>query len=507
MNMGQPVPAGPPPVPPAPNQKKKAGAGGKSNKTTIIAAAAGGAAVVGGGILVYYLFFSGGDPFPCPVQNLPEDTVQVIHMDEKSDMARRVNVAPGDLPDQAKWSYMAGTFCGGDDYFATLMNADLRGSSEYSAGTIAKAMDKKKETTKALECGKEMASSSKGELYTVAFGSKDKKKRVTIHLNGADARPEGTRMGKWKGKGALTEAACFLLGDKDTDCDDKSSVGIGRIEDTKMWLFGGLDDLQAFGEDYKEREKVSKDAEKLKELAGKVKRYKLTGVGTYDTVKFDFGDFVDADLSSERDPEDTKSEDSEKVAKDKEKQRKIIKDIEPWWAIGQSTKAGAGEIVVFYRAEKDDGAKDLLEVIEKLLKEERAKIKPTEKAEKKKDELEKEAKVDDKEGKIRKPKKSFKAYEKAIRSIGRKALEEPEVEQDGQWVIVRFKLEPDDDQKTTIEEFMAEQKDKLESASKVIDALLAGEKPEKDSFKTLGGSDFVDALDKAKENLSKKETP
>jgi len=46
---------------------------------------------------------------------------------------------------------------------------------------------------------------------------------------------------------------------------------------------------------------------------------------------------------------------------------------------------------------------------------------------------------------------------------------------------------------------MSEQKEKLEPASKVIDALLNGEKPEKDLLKQLGGSAFVEAVEKARD--------
>ncbi len=491
-------PAGPPPPPPPPQRK----GGGKRNMGLILGLA-GGVAAVGLGVGAYFLFFRGGDPFPCPVQNLPEDTSAVRHVPMDYGIAEQLGVAPSELTDQARWSTFAEELCGGNDLFSTLMYADLRGDVESSAKEIGEALADKKGTQKYLECGKEVTKSSKGEGYVVEFGRKDKAKRVTIYLNKMEERPDSAKkLGRWKSKGALTSTGCFLGVGKE-ECDEKHDSGIGRVENTKMWLKGGLDDLAAFGDDYKERDKVSKDAEKLNELAGKVKSSKITDVGTFDSIQFDFGHLVRANLRSRVWDPDLKScskEPEEKEDPDKaEKRAKKLKEIEPQWARGSTLKKYAGVHEVYYRVDKEDDAKDIQDIVERAIKKERAKIKPTKECEDNEAAKEKESKGDEKEDKKREPKKSYKAYQKAVVAMGRRALEEAEISQDGKWIKVRFEAKPTDDEKSAIEAFMSEQKEKLEPASKVIDALLNGEKPEKDLLKQLGGSAFVEAVEKARD--------
>lgn len=493
-----PGPPGPPGPPPPPPRKQ----GGKKNLGLILGIA-GGVAAVGLGIGAYFLFFRGADPFPCPVQNLPEDTSAVLHIPIDYGLASQLGVAPGDLPDQARWSSATEDLCGGPDFFASLMAADLRGDVESSAKTIGEAIADKKETQKLLECGKEVAKSSKGELYFVEFGRKDKAKRVAIFLNKMEERPDSAKkLGRWKAKGALTSTGCFLSVGKE-ECDEKHDNGIGRVEETNMWLKGGLDDLAAFGDDFKKRDKISKDAEKLNELGSKVKGSKITQVGTFDSIQFDFGHLLSANLRSRVWDPDLKScskepeekEDSEKA----EKRAKKLKEIEPQWAYGSALKKNAGAFEVYYRVDKEDDAKDIQDIVERAIKKERAKIKPTKECEDNEAAKEKESKGDEKDDKKREPKKSYKAYQKAVMAIGRRALEEAEISQDGRWIKVRFEAKPSDDEKSAIDTFMGEQKDKLDPASKVIDALLNGEKPEKDLLKQLGGSAFVEAVEKARD--------
>lgn len=476
----------------------------KGGSTGIIVGALAGVAVIGGGVAAYMMFSGGGDPFPCPIQNLPEDTVSVAHFSFDERLAANLGVAPGDVPDEARWSAMADDFCGGSDLYDTLMGADHQGVDTFAAETIAKAIEDKKDVQKQLECGKEVAKSFKGHAYQVQFGTK-KKRGVVVFLSGMETLPESDKkLGKWKGKGALIESGCFLTGEKE-DCDEESSRGIARIENTNMWAMGSLDALEAFGEDFEERDKLSKEAEKLADVASKVKKHNQTAVGAMETMQTEFGGLVGARLTSEKCGEDKDAEEKEEDPEKREKQRKAIKEIEPYWGYGSSVKAGEGTFEVVYRTEKEEDATELFDFIESQLKSEKAKIKTTKTCEKEREEKEKEAASGEEGEKKNQPKKSVKAFRDAQKDVARRALETGVVEQDGEWVTVTFTLEPEDAEKTAIDEYMNEQKEKLESVSKVIEAFLNGEKPEKDLLKTLGGgSEFVDAMDKASEALAEK---
>ena len=275
-----------------------------------------------------------------------------------------------------------------------------------------------------------------------------------------------------------------------------------------MWITGNLAALEAFGDDYKERDKLSKEAEKLQEAANKVKGHKSTQVGLVETMRINLGDTVGANIDDRDCSEEKKevSEEDEKKKRDKkDKQKKAVKDMEPYWAIGSSGEAGDGKVEMFYFTSKEDDAKELKDMLDDQLKEEQSWIKRTKECEKKQDEEKKKRLEEMKdlkdEDKPKEPKKSYVAFRKARKNIGRRALENAVIEQDGTVVSVKFELKSEDD-KAAIEEFMKEQTEKLEPAAKVIDALIAGEKPDKDLLKTLGGKDFGDLMEKAAKELT-----
>ncbi len=463
-SMGGPV--GPPMAAPAPAPKK-------GNVAVLVVV--GAAVLTGAGLGAYFLLKGGGgSPFPCDVKNLPDETAQVTMVAVDAQIAKASGVDEGDLPDQARWSEFASSFCAGRDVFATAMSAD----DKFGARALARIVDEKKEAAKYLECGKTVAGKAKGGYaWAVAFKEKKDRRRVTIFMNGLDELPGSTKQLKAaKDKGALVGAHCFLR-DKEEECSDKSE-GVARVDKTNMWVQGGIDDLVAFGNAYSDKGgNGGKTADALAEVAGKISAKHSMQVGTHESFPFELGYASGASVGNDG----LDGEEKADLAKVSEKIRKA----EPLWAMGGNVDDSGGKTELYIRAGSEADAKDLLELSEKWLK-------LTKKAVKATDEKEKERKDDESDKDLKKVKRE---YLKARKNVARRALVDATSEQKGQYVLVTLEYKPDADEKSALEEYKKDNKARVGPAAKIVDALLKGEKPEKDLLKELGGSDLVDAVE------------
>ena len=469
---GGPMMGAPPAAPP-----KKGGAG------LIIGIGAVVAVAAAGGAAWYFLKGGGGSAFPCDVANLPEETAGVTMVSVDAMIAKSGGFETGDVPDQARWSDYAQTFCAGRDVFSAAMGAD----DKYGAKSLAKIIEERKDAQKYLECGKTVAGKAKGgTAWAVSFKEKKDRRRVTVFMNGLDELPESVKALKsTKDKGALVQTHCFLhagYGDKEAkdECDDKSE-GIARVDKTNMWVQGGIDDLTAFGNAYSDKgANKGKEKEALAEVAGKISAKEQLQVGSHETFPADIGYSLGAAAGSDA----LESEDKDELGKVTEK----IKKAEPFWAMGGDTDDKGGKIQLYIRGASESDAKDLAELTEKWLKLNQKAVKATEDKEKdKKDESDFEKDM----------KKVKREYLKTRKAVARRAMKEGTSEQKGNFVVVTFEYKPESDETTALQEYKKENKGRVDSAAKIVDALLKGEKPEKDLLKELGGSDLVDAVDNA----------
>lgn len=518
--MGGPPPGGAPPPPNAAGGPKK-----KGPPMGLILGGVGGVLLIGGAIAAW-MMLRGAPVFPVPADKMPEDLTSVTRINIETLIADSNGIERGDVPKQALWSaYADGSFCRGNDVFETLMEADDPDAHKR----IAKFVEDKKDTAKYLTCGKEVADATERNVYILGVGSSKKGGQLVVVSSKLEELPTsgGDKPGKWKVKG-LSPAFC-----KGSECKDDEGSGLGRIENTKFWVEGSFKPLEDFADGYDGRSKVSKDVENIEKVAKKVSGADSFSAGVASennmpsfALESGAGGFGGRD---EVDPEDKDAvEKKEKAAKKMEKAQKTWKDVGAYYARGSKRKGIEGKVEYYWMASKEGDAKDLADALKDILDLDKESLKNAEvsdlrseimselaakgqfgheifeKASKEKDkgklkDLLKEAQgleAKDKDKKSPKENKVKKAYDKARRAVARRALEKAEISQDGEWVTLTIEYEAEDDEKTAFEEYQKAQSEKIEPASKVVEALLNGEKPEKDLLKTLGGQELLDAMDK-----------
>ncbi len=453
-----------PGAPPAPAKKGSAGA--------IIGAVVGLAVLGGGGFGAYWFLLRGDSPLPFDAKALPEETTGVRKSRIDLRGADSLGLEVKDVPPQAVWSDMS-ELCGGRDLFSSLLNAK---DNKYAQKEIAKAIDKKSDTQKQLECGKEIAEKLKGKsFYSVSFKEKKEDHRVSfvpIALDELSNAPKNVKSAKTLD--GFDKNYCFLpKGAKDdADCEEKSK-GMGKLTAQTFWAIGSTDDLKSWGSNFSSDGKNGgKESETIVELAGKVKKHDSVELGNHETFPSGLGFVFHAGVSVDS---------SERGKKASEKLEEKVKKLEPHWAMGESLSPDGGTIELMVKADNESDAKELDELLKDYVDELKTAI---EKAEDKKD--------DDSDDKM---KKSERDYRKARRTVAYRGVKKLEQKQDGAWVTLTVKFEPEKGETEAIREYHKENKEKAASAAKAIDSLLAGEKPEKDVLKELGGSDLVDAVD------------
>jgi len=457
----------------------------KGNTGMIIGAVLGVAVLGGGGFAAYKLLLSGENPLPFAATALPEETFAVRKNLLASQGASELGVEAGDIPKQAMWSGMA-DLCGGSDIFPSL----LRGKDKYAQKAIGKAIAKKDDTAKYLQCGREIAQSLKGKaFYGVSWKEKKESRRVTlvpIALDELSDRPPHVKSSKVLD--GFDTNYCFLSksAKEDDDCEDKAK-GMGKLTGQKFWAIGDTEDLKAWGDAFSADGKNSgKEADALAEMAAKVKSFEGVQLGTFESFPSGLGFTFHASVSIGG------SEHGKKV---EEKLEKLVKDDEPYWAVGETFNAKGGSVELFAKAGSESDAKDLAEGIKDYLDE------VIDEADKREDK-EKDSDTDDDTPKVE------REYQKARRTMAMRALKKAiTYDQSAEWVHVTVKFEPEKDETSAIEDFQKDRKEHLETASKVIDALIEGDAPDKDLLKDLGGSDLVDAVDKAKDEKDEDDAP
>jgi hypothetical protein len=444
----------------------------------IIGAVVGGLLVVGG-IIAAVVMFSGGGGGALPVAhgNLPEKTLFVMRWDLTGGVADLVGMERGDVPDEALWTNLAQTACGGEDLYSKLMTAPQKWGRDWASKALAQDLEEQK---KALACGQEMAGElgAKGGVYWLRFGDEDDKKEVEMMSFGVDELPKTTKYFKTTTDPSnVGQTHCLRpwVGDGDDDCTDKSRT-LGKLDDSGVWVKGKLEDVKAFGDDYStDGANSSSKLEALESLASDMSGYQRVATGVAEGYHHRLTVVLDAGASMYKEDAATELKDA-------------VKDGATVWSFGHNGKADASEVKMVIVGKSESAAKDIKKKFTSYLTKLKEKI-----DEKKKEEKEKAKDKDDK--KDDDPVEEVN-YKQAKKAMARRALKKAKVELDGENVVLELKEEPKDKEKKAIEKYFEWRRKHSKYAVKIVQAVMKGEEPSEKDMKKLGGKEFVEMFKK-----------
>jgi hypothetical protein len=161
-----------------------------------------------------------------------------------------------------------------------------------------------------------------------------------------------------------------------------------------------------------------------------------------------------------------------------------VKKADVVWAHGE--KGGLADTEVKYEivAKSEGDAKDIEASFKDYLKAVKDKIQESMKSEK-----------DSKDSGDKETPREVRDFEKARMSMGRHAIQDASVARDGKSVTLSLKFLPGTDEKSAVEDYMKSRKKRLDGASKIVDAILAGDSVPKDALEDLGGKKLLEAID------------
>lgn len=500
------VPGGPPGTPPPTGAygtpaTPPAGGGGPHNtsggggkpksKVPLIAGGSVGALAVVGGIVWGVSAMGGGAPLPMSKGMLPKDTTMVARM--KIDIAQ---VGGEDLPEEARWSRLASRYCGGDDVFSDLLNADR----EYARKEVARMLssdDARDDLQTALKCGKELAGAFPfgGSSYRIKVGEHDDKDAYSLSFveMKVDEMPDATD----RRRGAsdpdnMQHAFCRLTRyDEKKKCDDESFI-FAKLDETNLWLEGAQKALDQFGEDVDlEGGHTSNDLDLLEDLAREFSGYD-EAIVTID-VDRDFRDPLASHLGGRY----LKKADKETLEDLQETADELREDMEDIKGYGFGTKGDFGhgqtaEVYLVVYADDDSTAEKIKKEYDDFLGELGNAIE--EGFENFEDED--EEKSDEKLSARQKDRKRLREkITKAQIEASVAALKELKAEVSGDKVTISLELAPDDRLKEDIAAYTKETMEVAKAAATLVDNLAAGDELDAEALDTVGGDDLKDSID------------
>lgn len=457
--------------------------------------ALGLAALLGaGGFLIYQRAFAKPKQpvFPLgDVRTLPEDTL-AVHRSNRRSIRTQYDYKP---VEQALWSEMAGRVCGGEDLFGALI-----ASSRYDVARrrVARILAERHQAGKRLACGKVVAEHFGGARFDIELRDpvkdepkpggldddpkkKEAKKderpapaprhRVSLFELDLAALPDGAAdFVERRERSGLSATRCVSSSTRRWGECNGGSAAAARLEGTDLWITGGLSDIEAFGRDFSRAGKNELEPrEGFERIAALLEEFPTSSVGSQETFDVGFvrrfGVHTDS-TSWEAAPFNIKLTDA-------------LRSYGVLWGYGDGISSTEGTALLVFEPASESDAIDL--VLD--LKEWRGAAKEL---------FEGSGAVDlSKEDEL---KKVDRDGLEARHTSGLRCLQEAELERDGKLVTMRFVLAPSEGELEKIRDSIADTTERRNTAAKVIDQVLAGEKPDEDLLRDLGGRELVEQV-------------
>jgi len=261
----------------------------------------------------------------------------------------------------------------------------------------------------------------------------------------------------------VEQTHCLVPWDQqaDSNCGQEARA-VGRLEKSKVWMRGTLKSLKAFGKDYSSSGgNDSSTAEALLAMAKRLKGFERAVIGTPKGYGIRITGLTAVRVSMY-------GEDASK------KLIKTVKDESKAWGIARNGRSTWGELRLVIRAKSERSAKKILKALKAFHAKLKAKI-----AEAKK------PKTDDKDPPER------LAYDKAKRTLARRALSKAKIKRDGKDLLLSLEEKPKKSEKKAIEAYFEWRQEHAATAVKIIEGILKGKEPKKADLKKLGGSAFA----------------
>ncbi len=446
--------------------------------------------IAGGGYAGYRYFGQRTAPmFPdAKLAFLPESTVLVQRISREQLVTDSMFLTPNE---QALWSQMAATSCGGTDVYAHLMSANL----ELSKQVLTAALDIRHDTAKALGCGREMAKRLGPTLYLVHMEGEREIRReperrrfrdeppedpgpqkapllsVTLYDVGRGELPESTEgfIERRDRSGLLGTRCAVESGRRFADCWS-GSVATAKLEGSPLWVSGRVAEIEAFGREFSPKaSNTLEEAKQFEALALEVEKFPSAKIGKWTAFDVSFirrigcgAPFTSWDGTAFN-----------------VKLNEAVTKFKSVWAIGDSLGIDGGDMRFFFLPETEGESVDLVLDLKDW----------HESAKEFFDKLE-----EPDMGGSEEVKTTEREYRTAIHKSCVRSLRKAEVDRSGKLVTLSFNTDIEPGEKDAIDDMIRDVEDRRKAASKIVDQLIAGERPDFDLLDDLGGKELVDAV-------------
>ncbi len=434
------------------------------------------------------------------VGTLPESLTYVIRF--RADRAATMRTEQsGEKHEEAQWSYLAGALCGGDDLYESLMSA----RSPLGRARVARALDDRRATREALQCGKALSKKMGRGGYVVRFsmtegsmsrakkkpearpapkGDQDKEppepekkerptpppeRQVSLFQINAEALPSPPHhLVRWRDRSGLVDTRCKPESDRSDAICRMTDFAVARVEGTDLFVTGALADVQQLGRTFSPTGRNDVDHHDLyAELAKRLQPAPIAHLGAgenFDSSQILYLLGAGPDLKTPF------------------PQGKLEYDLYKSKAVWGLTESGRGDedVQLFLLTERPDDANDLAADI----KEWHGEVKDY------------FARIDKPEDEVDDPdlKKVERDYRKARRAVALRSIKHAEIERDEKLVIVTFPREPNDEEQRAIEAMKQDADERGESAAALVHDLVEGKGVDEDLLRDLGGKKLVEAV-------------
>jgi len=446
--------------------------------------------IAGGGYAGYRYFGQKTAPmFPdSKLAFLPESTVSVQRISREQLGTESVFI---ETSEQALWSHMAASMCGGTDVFEHLMTA----SSEPSRVRLTAALDVRYDTSKALACGRDMAKRLGPTLYFVRMEGEREIRRepiprrfrdepieeptqekapllsVTLYDVGSGELPATTKgFIERRDRSGLLDTHCAVeSGRRFADCWPGSPAS-AKLEASSLWVSGRVAEIEAFGREFSPKfANEIEEARALEALALEVGKYPSAQLGKWTAFDVSFIRRIGCGAPFT----------SWDGAAFNVKLSEAVTKFKSTWAIGDDISATSGEMRVLLMPETEGEAIDLVLDVKEWH------TSATEFFEK----------LDEPDmGGSEEVKATEREYRTAIHKSCVRSVAKASVDRAGKLVTLSFSSALEGAEKDAIEDMQRDTADRAKAAAKIIDQLIVGERPDNDLLEELGGKELLDAV-------------
>ncbi|MFO0552644.1 MAG: hypothetical protein U0271_29910 [Polyangiaceae bacterium] len=449
------------------------------------------------------------------VATLPDKTVLVSRTAVR-DLERADPDFAEPALEQARWSKLAADLCGGTDVFADLYASNREDSARTRA---AHAIERRGHTSKALACGRTLSSQVGRGRTMVSFTHPAPPERRSSRRRHDDDTPPPPPVEEPKDlvesvalypldRDALPMESAFFIERRDrtgllgTRCAvdrsarfaecDRDAAASAHLEGLPYWVGGTVTAIELFGQNFSRKAKNHPDhARVLRTLAEELESNSNVVIGIHDNFGFSFvsrlgvsdPSFSNATLPTpEALPEPGPAAVNGKLLA-------LIREYEAGWAVVDNLSASGGELIVVLLALNETQAIDLM--LE--LREWRDSLAELV-AEADKSGADKTADNKKTEDKEKKGSRATRDFTGVMDASAKRALTKARVERKGKLVRLVLTRELEKDEREAVREMADLVAEQARGAARIVDVLVAGDRPEDDLLHDVGGSQLVELV-------------